>query len=250
MTDTRRATPPSVRVVVLENAAAVAQAAADLVASAARENPGIVMALPTGQTPIPMYDELARRHAAGEIDLSRGRAFNLDELALPPSDPRTFRSFMERHAWERIGLRRERCDIPNGAARDREAECRRYEEAIAAAGGLDLALLGVGADGHVAYNMPGPIVMPTHETRLPDALAASLEVPAADWPLCAITMGIGTIRAARRIVVLATGASKAPAVVRLVRGPQDPQWPCSFLAGHPSVDLIADPAAASGLALR
>ncbi len=245
-----RATPPKVRVRVLENAAAVAQAAADLVAEAARENPEIVLALPTGQTPIPMYDELARRHAAGEIDLSRARAFNLDELALPAEDPRTFHSFMQRHAGERIGLRRERCDIPNGVARDLETECLRYEGAIAAAGGLDLAILGVGVDGHVAYNMPGPIGMDTHVTLLPDPLAASLDVPKADWPLRAITMGIGTIRAARRIVVLATGAAKATAVVRLVRGPQDSQWPCSFLAGHPSVDLIADAGAASGLALR
>jgi glucosamine-6-phosphate deaminase len=108
----------------------------------------------------------------------------------------------------------------------------------------------VGVDGHVAYNMPGPIVMPTHVTLLPDALAASLDVPAADWPLRAITMGIGTVRAARRIVVLATGTSKVTAVVKLVRGPQDPQWPCSFLAGHPSVDLLADPGAAQGLAVR
>ena len=245
-----RATPPKVRVRVLDDARAVAQAAADLIAEAAREKPDIVIAWPTGQTPIPMYEELARRHAAGEVDLSRARAFNLDELALPPSDPRTFRSFMERHAWERIGLRRELCDIPNGTAPDLDAECRRYEDAIAAAGGLDLALLGVGVDGHIAYNMPGPIGMETHVTLLPDALAASLDVPAADRPLRAITMGIDTIRAARRIVVLATGAPKATAVVRLVRGPKDSQWPCSFLAGHPSVDLLADPGAASGLAIR
>jgi glucosamine-6-phosphate deaminase len=250
MTLLRRMTPASVRVHVLEDAGAVAQAAADLLADAVRAKPDLVVAFPTGNTPIPMYAELARRHAAGAIDLSHARAFNLDELALPAEDPRTFHSFMETHAWERIGLRRERCDIPDGAAPDLEAECLRYEEAIVAAGGLDLALLGVGVDGHVAYNMPGPIVMPTHVTLLPDALAASLDVPAADWPLRAITMGSGTFRAARRIVVLATGASKVTACVKLVRGPRDPQWPCSFLAGHPSVDLLADPGAAGGLAVR
>ena len=225
----------SVRVRVLPDALAVAQAAADLVADAARRHAEIVFALPTGRTPIPLYDELARRHAKGTLDLSRARGFNLDELALPPDDPRTFRVFMERHAWGRIGLARERCEIPNGAARDLEAECRRYEDAITAAGGLDLALLGVGVDGHVAYNMPGPIRLPTHVTRLPDGLAASLEVPPSDWPLRAITMGIGTIRAARRILVLATGETKAVAVRMLVHGPDDPQWPCSFLAGHPNI---------------
>ena len=222
----------SVRVRVLQDAAAVALAAADALAAAVRADAEIALALPTGRTPIPLYDELARRHAAGAIDLTRARGFNLDELALPRDDPRTFHAFMERHAWGRTGLSRERCDIPDGAAPDLDAECRRYEDAISAAGGLDLALLGVGIDGHIAYNMPGPLRLPTHVTRLPDGLAASLEVPPEDWPLRAITMGIGTIRSARRILVLATGETKATAVRMLVHGPEDPQWPCSFLAGH------------------
>jgi glucosamine-6-phosphate deaminase len=237
----------SVRVLVLQDAAAVAEAAADSLAAAVRASPDIVLALPTGRTPIPLYDELARRHAAGTIDLARARGFNLDELALPRHDPRTFRAFMERHAWGRTGLSRERCDIPDGSAADLNAECRRYEDAIAAAGGLDLALLGVGIDGHVAYNMPGPLQLPTHVTRLPDGLAASLGVPAEDWPLRAITMGIGTIRAARRILVLATGETKATAVRLLVHGPDDPQWPCSFLSAHDNIELLADPGAARGL---
>jgi glucosamine-6-phosphate deaminase len=237
----------SVRVRVLADASAVAQAAADAVAAASGADPEIVLALPTGRTPIPLYDELARRHAAGAIRLSRARGFNLDELALPRNDPRTFRAFMERHAWERIGLPRERCDIPDGAAPDLEAECRRYEDAIGAAGGLDLAILGVGIDGHVAYNMPGPLRLPTHVTRLPDGLAASLEVPPEDWPLRAITMGIGTIGAARRILVLATGESKSTAVRMLVHGPEDPHWPCSFLTHHDHIELLADPGAARSL---
>jgi glucosamine-6-phosphate deaminase len=235
----------SVRVRIFQDTAAVAQAAADAVAEAARADPEIVIALPTGRTPIPLYDELARRHAAGAIDLSRARGFNLDELVLPREDPRTFHSFMERYAWGRTGLSRARCDLPDGAAPDLEAECRRYEDAITAAGGLDLAILGVGVDGHVAYNMPGPIRLPTHVTRLPDGLAASLGVPPEDWPLRAITMGIGTIRSARHILVLATGDTKATAVRMLVHGPEDPRWPCSFLATHPSIDLLADPGAAA-----
>jgi glucosamine-6-phosphate deaminase len=232
---------------VLDSAAAVASAAADLVAAAAEKRPELTLALPTGKTPVPLYDELARRHSAGWSGLTSARGFNLDELVLPAGDPRTFRAFMEQHAWGRTGLRRERCDIPDGTARDLEAECRRYEKAIAAAGGLDLALLGVGADGHVAYNMPGPVTLATHVVRLPDGLAASLGVPPEDWPQRAITMGIGTIRAARRILVLATGESKATAVKRLVHGPDDPEWPCSFLHNHPDLDLIADRAAASSL---
>jgi glucosamine-6-phosphate deaminase len=237
----------SVRVRILEDAAAVARAAADAVAAAAAENPDIVFALPTGRTPIPLYEELAQRHARGAVDLSRARGFNLDELALPGDDPRSFRAFMEQHVWGRTGLRRERCDIPDGAARDLDAECRRYEDAISAAGGLDLALLGIGIDGHVAYNMPGPMHLPTHVTRLSDGLAASLGVPPEDWPLRAITMGIGTIRAARRIVVLATGESKATAARMLVQGPDDPRWPCSFLTAHDDIELLADSGAARAL---
>jgi glucosamine-6-phosphate deaminase len=232
---------------ILDDPGAVARAAADLLAEEVTAQREIVLALPTGRTPIPFYDELAARHVSRRIDLSLARGFNLDELVLPPEDPRTFRSFMAQHAWERTGLRRERCEIPNGAAPDLEAECVRYERAITDRGGLGVAILGVGVDGHIAYNMPGPMALGTHVVRLPDGLAASLGVPPEDWPLRAITMGIGTIRAARRILVLATGESKATAVKRLVHGPDDPEWPCSFLHTHPNLDLIADRAAASSL---
>ena len=232
---------------MLQSAAAVAAAAADDVERAAAERPEVTLALPTGRTPVPFYDELAARHARGWNGLARARGFNLDELVLPADDPRTFRAFMETHAWGRTGLPREHCEIPNGAARDLEAECRRYEQSIAAADGIDLALLGVGADGHVAYNMPGLITLPTHVVRLPDGLAASLGLPEEDWPLRAVTMGIGTIRQARRIVVMAMGETKATAVRALVHGPEDPEWPCSFLGNHPDIEVFLDPAAAARL---
>ncbi|PYQ11555.1 MAG: glucosamine-6-phosphate deaminase [Acidobacteria bacterium] len=232
---------------ILDSAEAVARAVADDVAAFAGRRPDLVLALPTGRTPVPLYDELAARCARGECDLSRARGFNLDELVLPRADPRTFRAFMEQHAWGRTGLRRDRGDIPDGDAPDLSAECRRYEEAIAAAGGLDLALLGVGVDGHVAYNMPGPISLPTHVTRLPDGLAASLQVPPSSWPLRALTMGIGTIRGARAIRVIATGARKATAVRMLVQGPENPDWPCSFLQSHPEIEVLMDAPAAAAL---
>jgi len=233
------------RRLILDDSTAVARAAADLLTEEVAAQREIVLALPTGRTPIPFYDELAARHAAGALDLTRARGFNLDELVLPRHDPRTFRAFMEQHAWGRTGLRRDRCDIPDGEAPDLEAECVRYERAITDAGGIGVAILGVGVDGHIAYNMPGPVRLGTHVTRLPDGLAASLAVPPGDWPLRAITMGIGTIRSARRILVLATGESKVTAVQRLVHGPEDPHWPCSFLHTHANLDLIADRAAAS-----
>lgn len=229
---------------VFADAAAVTRAAAELVTEAVASRPEIVLALPTGRTPIPTYAELARRHRAGQFDPSRARAFNLDELLLPRGDERTFRAFMERHAWERIGLVRARCDIPDGAAPDPEVECRRYEQAIAAAGGIDLALLGVGADGHVAYNLPGPPVDETHVVKLPEALADSLGVAPDQRPLRAITMGLATIRSARRIVVLATGAEKARPLRELRSGLANADWPCTFLHGHPQLTVLADRSAA------
>jgi glucosamine-6-phosphate deaminase len=95
--------------------------------------------------------------------------------------------------------------------------------------------------------MPGPMSLPTHVVRLPDGLAASLQVPPESWPLRAITMGIGTIRGARAIRVIATGARKATAVRALVRGPDNPEWPCSFLHAHPDIEVLMDPAAAAAL---
>lgn len=235
------------RVRVLDGAHEVAAAAADALAEAVESSQRIVLALPTGRTPLPFYAELARRHTQGRLRLEEARGFNLDELVLPRADPRSFHSFMERHVWGRTGLRPESCDIPDGEAPDLDAECRRYEDAISAAGGLDLGFLGVGVDGHVAYNMPGPVSLPTHVVRLPDGLAATLGLPPESWPLRAITMGLGTIRQARSLIVLATGESKATAVRALVHGPQDPEWPCSFLNRHPDLRVLVDRGAASAL---
>ena len=232
---------------VFDDPGAVAQAAADLVHAAAARRPDLALGLPTGHTPIGLYDELAARHARGTVDLSQARGFNLDELVLPASDPRTFRQYMMVHTWDRTGLDRKRCDLPDGEAADLGAECRRYERAVADAGGLDLAILGLGIDGHVAYNLPGPFVRPTHVVTLPDATADSLGLGARERPLRAITMGLGTIRAARAILVLATGPSKSRAVQALVQGPVSEDWPCSFLRDHSNIELLLDRPAAAGL---
>ena len=236
------------RVRILKDEGAVARSVASQVAALIAERPDAVLGLPTGRTPIGLYAELRERHAAGEIDFSRVRTFNLDEfLGLPSNHPASYRTFMDTHLFRHVNLPRRYIHFLNGMAADAEAECRRYEAAIAAAGGLDLALLGVGVDGHVAYNMPGPISLPTHVTRLPDGLAASLHVPEASWPLRAVTMGIGTIRGARAIRVIATGARKATAVRMLVHGPENPDWPCSFLQSHPDIEVLMDPPAATAL---
>jgi glucosamine-6-phosphate deaminase len=235
-----------VKVLRLESPEAAARAAADRLVRAAARQPGLVLALPTGRTMVPFYAELARRHRRGELDLARARGLNLDELLLPPDHPASFHAFMARHAWERIGLERGRCDIPDPVA-DPVAECARYDRAIAAAGGLDLAFLGIGADGHVAYNLPGERRRQTHVVVVPAAVAAGIDVPRPWRPLRAITMGLGPLREARRLVLLATTPEKARAVRALVDGPEDPAWPASLLRGHSRFDVLLTPEAAREL---
>lgn len=237
----------------LESPEQVASAAAHLLGRALARTEArsceLVLGLPTGRTMVPFYDELARCHRRRRIDLSRVRGFNLDELLLPPDHPASFHVFMARHAWGRIGLDRARCDIPDPTA-DPAAECARYDRAIAAAGGLDLAIVGVGADGHVAYNLPGECRRRTHVVEVPAAVARTLDLPARHRPLRAITIGFDPLREAGRLVLLATTAEKARAVRALVEGPEDPAWPVSLLRRHPSFDVLLAPAAAGELRPR
>lgn len=226
-------------------APAAARSVAAVIALAASDEPELVLGLPTGRTPIPVYEELSRLHSQGDLDLSGAKAFNLDELLLPRDHPASFQSFMRHHAGRHIGLDPKRCDIPDGEA-EPGRECKRYDEALAAAGGLDLAFLGVGADGHVAYNLPGPPQATTHQVLLPPDLTESLEVPE-DWrPLGALTMGLETLLSARRLVMLAVGEAKAKAVRALLDGPENSEWPCSLLRGHDRLDVVLDLAAAGG----
>lgn len=227
------------------DARAAARTVAGVIANAASDEPDLVLGLPTGRTPLPVYEELSELSTQGDLDLARARAFNLDELLLPRDHPASFRSFMRRHAWPQIGLDPGRCDIPDGEA-DPTTECARYEDAVAAAGGLDLVFLGVGADGHVAYNLPGPPEASTHCVELSADLADSLEVAAPWRPLRAITMGLEMLLSARRLVMLAVGSVKAPAVRALLDGPETPDWPCSLLRGHARFDVVLDVAAAGG----
>ncbi len=230
---------------VLENAQAVAVAGADAVARAAAAHPRLVLALPTGRTPLPMFDELAARHAGGRLQLAAATAFGLDELVLPPDDPRTFRCFLRTHAWSRLGVADDRCFYPDTSADDLDTECRRYEERLARAGGLDLAVLGLGVDGHVAYNLPRPTSLDTHVLALPDDVAEANGVPPAQRPLRAITMGLARLRRTRTVVILATGASKATPVKMLATRVDDPDWPCTFLARHADLTVLVDPEAAA-----
>ena len=233
-------------------AGSAATALARHVARALSAKPDLVLGLPTGRTPVPFYKALAALYDRGQADFSRASTFNLDEfLGVPPTDPRSYRAFMERQLFDVVNLRPSRIHFLNGAAPDAVAECARYERAVAHAGGIDLLILGLGANGHIGFNEPGrALAAATHRTRLTPATRranASLFGRAADVPDEALSMGMSTILHARRIVLLATGAAKAETVRQMVRGPITPQVPASFLQLHRSAEVWVDREAAGAL---
>ncbi|HEY6362786.1 MAG TPA: glucosamine-6-phosphate deaminase, partial [Vicinamibacterales bacterium] len=177
----------------------VASALARRVADALRENPEVVLGLPTGRTPVAMYAELRRLHAGGRTDFSRAVTFNLDEFAgVEPSHPGSFRRFMEQHLFQAVNLAPGRIHFLNGAAPDLDAECARYEREIEAAGGLDLQILGIGTNGHIGFNEPGnELVSRTHRVTLADTTRRDNAVlfggDLSRVPREALSMGMGTI---------------------------------------------------------
>lgn len=216
-------------------------------------NPSLVLGLATGRTPIPLYRELVRLHQAGHADFSRAATFNLDEfIGLPARDPRGYRAFMDRHLFAGVNLSPRRINFLNGAAPDLVRECARYERAISRVGGIDVQILGLGANGHIGFNEPGlSLISRSHRTPLTAqtrrANAALFNHKLADVPREALSMGMATILGGRRIVLVATGAAKARCVQRALEGPVTPRLPGSFLQLHPRVEFWLDRRAAERL---
>jgi len=245
-----------VKVTVFENERVLARTLAVQIAATLGQNPSLVLGLPTGRTPIRLYHELGTLHHAGQADCSRATTFNLDEfVGVAPDDPGSYRTFMREHLFSRVNLDPARINFLDGSAADVDAECRRYEDAIAAAGGIDLQLLGIGTNGHIGFNEPGrELVGPTHRVRLKESTRRSnaglfggdpTKVPAE-----ALSMGVGSILKAKRIVLIATGKLKARCVDRVLNGPITTRLPASFLQVHRDVELMLDTAAAGRLADR
>ena len=231
------------------NHGAASASACALVSGALRRCPSIVLGLPTGRTPIALYAGLV----AAALDWSAARTFNVDEFAgVTAHDSASFRAFMEEHLFSGVNLPTSHIGFLRGDTDDDLAECERYERAIAAAGGIDLLVLGLGANGHIGFNEPGPVlVASTHATTLhASSRAASADRfggDAARVPSRALTMGMGQVLRAREIVMIATGSSKADAVAAMVRGPLTTSCPASWLQVHPAVRLVLDDASAEGL---
>jgi glucosamine-6-phosphate deaminase len=240
------------RLTVFRDAATAARVLAERIADVLQAEPRTVFGLPTGRTPVPFYNELARLTAARHLDWSRAATFNLDEfVGVRSGDEGSYRRFMHDHLFRHVNLEARRIHFLNGSA-DPEAECRRYEEAIADAGGIDVQILGIGTNGHIGFNEPGPeLHARTHRVRLTEETRRSnadlFGGDPARVPAEALSMGMATILQARSIVLLAHGESKASCIARLVQGPLTTQLPASFLQLHPDVELVLDQAAAREL---
>jgi glucosamine-6-phosphate deaminase len=240
-------------IVILPSAEAVCAHGARIVSRLLQHKPDAVLALPTGSTPRPLYAELVRRHREDRLSFARATTFNLDEyLGLPPDHPSSFRRYIDDALVRHVDLAPDRVHAPDGAAADVAAACAAYEAAIDAAGGLDLVLLGLGEDGHIAFNEPGSSLGSRTRIKTLSAGTRAANQPAfgaTSVPRHAITVGIATILAARRCLLLATGAHKAAAVALAVEGPLAGRCPASALQLHPHATVLCDEPAASRLAL-
>jgi glucosamine-6-phosphate deaminase len=237
-------------VVIREDTASIA---ADTIEALVTANPRAVLGLATGSSPLPTYQELVRRHDAGAgPSYDEVRCFTLDEyVGLPPGHPESYRETIFREFTDRLGIARNRVASPDPSPEGLPGAGRRYEDAIVAAGGIDLQVLGIGADGHLAFNEPGSslasltrIKTLTEQTRQDNArFFGSVD----EVPHHVLTQGLGTILRARHLLLVASGAGKASAIAAAVEGPLSATCPASVLQLHPHVSVLLDEAAAEGL---
>jgi glucosamine-6-phosphate deaminase len=242
-----------VKLSIWPTAAAAAEAAAIVVAEQLAAKPASVLGLPTGRTSLGIYEELVRLHAAGRADFSQAHTFNLDEfLGLPAKDRRSYCAFMEKHLFQRVNIPSPHVHFLDGQAEDVDQECLRYERLIDSLGGIDLQLLGVGANGHIGFNEPARALRArTHRAELKRgtrrANTALFGGRLRSVPREALSMGMATILEASAIVLVAMGRTKAKAVQSLFTGRISTASPASFLQLHPEVHVIVDKAAAATL---
>lgn len=224
-------------------------------AALVRQKPQCVLGLATGSSPVGTYRELIRMHREEGLDFSGVTTFNLDEyVGLSSVHPQSYRSFMQQNLFDHINIDPGNAHLPDGRALDFESHCRRYEQKIQEAGGIDLQILGIGSDGHIAFNEPGSSL--GSRTRLKSLASETIRDNArffggeANVPRLAVTMGVGTILESRRCLLLAFGEHKAAAVAATVEGPITAQVTASALQLHREVIGIFDGPAAQQLVRR
>lgn len=235
---------------VYKDAETIGTAAAMLFAACVIEKPHCVLGMATGSSPIPTYKKMAELYRAGVVDYSGVTTYNLDEyVGLDHDHEQSYYYFMMDNLFQHINVKKENIHVLSGVASDPDKECSDYEKAIAAAGGIDLQVLGIGRNGHIAFNEPADSF--PQATHIVDLTESTIDAnkrffaSADDVPRKALTTGIGSIMKARAIMLIATGADKAEAVKAMVKGPVTPQCPASILQFHPNVTILVDEAAAA-----
>ncbi len=242
-------------VIITEAPSEIGQVVADAVCEAMASRPNPALGLATGSSPLPAYEELIRRHREQGLDFSKACAFLLDEyLGLPPGHDQLYRTFIQEKFTGHVNLDTNRLHSLDSGTQDVMGECAAYEQSIADAGGIDLLLLGIGSDGHIAFNEPSSSL--ASRTRLKTLTRATRQDNArffdgdlAAVPQHVLTMGIATILDARRLVLIATGEAKAEILARAAEGPLTAMVPASALQMHRHVTIVTDEAAASELKL-
>ncbi|MCR8908280.1 MULTISPECIES: glucosamine-6-phosphate deaminase [Atopobiaceae] len=224
--------------------------AGNIIAAQVVAKPDCVLGLATGSTPIGAYKRLIEGYEAGDLDFSQVKTYNLDEYrGLPGTHDQSYRYFMNVNLFDHVNIDKANTHVPDGLMEDYEAACAEYDAAVAAAGGQDLQLLGIGNNGHIGFNEPGDaFVKGTHCVDLTESTIQAnsrLFDSIDDVPRQAFTMGIGTIMAAKTVLVMANGEVKAQAVHDMIYGPITPSCQASILQLHPNVVVVADEAALS-----
>ena len=240
------------QIVILKDSAAVAAYGANIFIKQLQKRSHSVLGLATGSTPVSLYQQLIEATKAGNISFSNATTFNLDEyLGLAGTHPQSYRYFMKQQLFDHIDIDQANTHVPPGDAANPITACQGYEQQIEAAGGIDIQLLGIGRNGHIGFNEPSSGLM--SRTRVKTLTKATIDDNARFFaadeyqPHLSITMGIGTIMDAKKVVLLATGANKAQAIKATVEGPLTAACPASALQMHKDVVLVIDEAAAASL---
>src|SRR6267142_4403090 len=242
-------------VVVQKTPAEMAVAAGREVANVLNAKPNAVLGMATGSTPLGLYQELVRLHKKGELDFSHVTTFNLDEyVGLPVNHPQSYHYFMHEHFFRHVNIPPHNINIPSGTTSNYAAFCEWYERRIGECGGIDLQILGIGSDGHIAFNEQTSSL--SSRTRLKTLSQQTIDDNARffdrreDVPVYAITMGVGTILNARQLLLVASGTAKAKAIAQAVEGPATSMVTASALQLHRDAIVIVDEEAAADLTMR